>query len=71
MENVKANRPLTFADVKECLEILKGAVNIVYPMGLPSYDPIRMEFENREEINPQANQVGTAVKYLSAIVGIL
>ena len=46
--NVKAGVALTFKAVKECLDILGGAVAIVYPMGLPEYDPVRMELENRE-----------------------
>jgi hypothetical protein len=49
-ENVKSNTPLAFSDIIEALDILRGAVSIVYPMGLPDYDPIRMEFENREEL---------------------
>uniref|UniRef100_T1JJX7 Cilia- and flagella-associated protein 298 n=1 Tax=Strigamia maritima TaxID=126957 RepID=T1JJX7_STRMM len=32
------------------ISILRGAVTIVYPMGLPIHDPIRMEFENREDL---------------------
>lgn len=36
--------------VKEAIDQLRGAVTIVYPMGLPTYDPIRMEFEDREEL---------------------
>ena len=52
-QNVKAGVALTFKVVRECLDILKGAVSIVYPMGLPEYDPVRMELENREVIpNP-------------------
>ena len=52
-QNVKAGAALTFKVVRECLDILKGAVSIVYPMGLPEYDPVRMELENREGIpNP-------------------
>ena len=30
--------------------ILQGCVTIVYPMGLPPHDPIRMEFEGKEEL---------------------
>ena len=41
---------LTLASVQEAIDELRGAVTIVYPMGLPSYDPILMEFENREEL---------------------
>ena len=52
-QNVKAGVALTFKVVRECLDILKGAVSIVYPMGLPEYDPVRMELENRDGIpNP-------------------
>jgi hypothetical protein len=32
------------------LQQLKGAVMIVYPMGLPPYDPIELEFKNQEEL---------------------
>ena len=49
----QSNLPLTFATIVEALDILRGAVSIVYPMGLPEYDPIRMEFENREELAGQ------------------
>ena len=48
-QNVKAGVALTFKVVRECIDILKGAVSIVYPMGLPEYDPVRMELENRDE----------------------
>jgi len=33
------------------LDLLRGACTIVYPMNLPPHDPIRMEFENKEELN--------------------
>lgn len=36
--------------VQEALDMLRGAVMIVYPMGLPPHDPIRMEFEGREDL---------------------
>ena len=49
-ENVKRNMFMTWDVVRKTLDILQGAVNIVYPMGLPEYDPIRMEFENRENL---------------------
>lgn len=53
-KNVKANKTMSWNDIKDCLDILKGAVTIVYPMGLPDYEPIRMEIENREEIDPNS-----------------
>lgn len=37
--------------VKDALEQLRGAVMIVYPMGLPPHDPIRMEFEDKEDLS--------------------
>lgn len=36
--------------VKDALDQLRGAVMIVYPMGLPPHDPIRMEFEDKEDL---------------------
>ena len=50
-ENVKTNNFMTWDIVRSTLDLLQGAVNIVYPMGLPEYDPIRMEFENRENLD--------------------
>ncbi|XP_022089950.1 UPF0769 protein C21orf59 homolog isoform X2 [Acanthaster planci] len=47
---VKSNMYLTEQTVKDSLDQLRGAVMIVYPMGLPPHDPIRMEFENKEEL---------------------
>lgn len=37
--------------VKDALDQLRGAVSIVYPMGLPPHDPIRMEFEDLEDLS--------------------
>lgn len=42
---------VTMEMVKDALDQLRGAVMIVYPMGLPPYDPIRMEFENKEDLS--------------------
>lgn len=50
-KQVAAGVCLTQAKVKDALDILRGAVTIVYPMGLPPHDPIRMEFENREDLS--------------------
>ena len=49
---------VTQATVKEALDILRGAVTIVYPMGLPPHDNIRLEFENNEDL------AGTQVIYV-------
>ena len=37
--------------VKESLDLLNGAVKIVWPMGLPPFDPVRMELENTEDLS--------------------
>lgn len=47
---VKENKPLTLRIVEEALNLLRGAVTIVYPMQLPPHDPIRMEFTNTEDL---------------------
>jgi len=44
---------MTLETVQEAISVLKGAVMIVYPMGLPPHDPIRMEFEDREDLTGQ------------------
>lgn len=56
-KQIPANVCVTMEMVKEALDQLRGAVTIVYPMGLPPYDPIRMEFEDLEDLS------GTQVKY--------
>ena len=47
---VKRDACLTQVDVTRALDLLRGAVMIVYPMGLPPHDPIRMEIENNEDL---------------------
>lgn len=47
---VQANQCVTNDHINEALQQLKGAVMIVYPMGLPPYDPIELEFKNQEEL---------------------
>ncbi|XP_031728453.1 cilia- and flagella-associated protein 298 [Anarrhichthys ocellatus] len=50
-KQVQANVCFTMEMVKEALDPLRGAVMIVYPMGLPPHDPIRMEFEDQEDLS--------------------
>lgn len=50
-KQVQANVCITVEMVKEALDQLRGAVMIVYPMELPPHDPIRMEFEGREDLS--------------------
>lgn len=48
---VTANKLLDKKKIKEALDILRGAVTIVYPMGLPPHDSIRLEFEDKEDLS--------------------
>ena len=47
--------------IGDALDKLRGAVTIVYPMNLPPYDPIRLEFEGTEDLS------GTQVTFISII----
>lgn len=57
-KQVQANVCVTVEMIKEALDQLRGAVMIVYPMGLTPHDPIRMELEDKEDLS------GTQVKQL-------
>lgn len=48
---VNENRTLTLKQVQNALDILRGAVTIVYPMNLPPHDTIQMEFLNSEDLS--------------------
>lgn len=37
--------------IQDALDKLRGAVMIVYPMNLPPYDPVRLEFEGNEDLS--------------------
>ncbi|NXW05574.1 CF298 protein, partial [Fregetta grallaria] len=50
-KQVQANVCVNMEMVKDALDQLRGAVMIVYPMGLPPHDPIRMEFEDKEDLS--------------------
>lgn len=47
---VESNEMVTMKEVNAAIDLLRGAVMIVYPMGLPPHDPIRMEFEDKEDL---------------------
>lgn len=49
-KQVAANICLTQKKIQEALDILRGAIMIVYPMNLPPHDVIRMELENNEDL---------------------
>ena len=55
-EQVDANIPLTPEVVKDALDQMRGAVMIVYPMGLPPHEPVKQELENTEVLS--GTQVG-------------
>jgi len=46
----ESNQLVTLAEVKTAMDLLRGAVMIVYPMGLPPHDPIKMEFDDEEDL---------------------
>lgn len=48
---VAQDQILTIKTVQQAIDLLKGAVMIVYPMKLPPHDVIRMEFENIEDLS--------------------
>uniref|UniRef100_A0A0B6ZQ76 Cilia- and flagella-associated protein 298 n=1 Tax=Arion vulgaris TaxID=1028688 RepID=A0A0B6ZQ76_9EUPU len=50
-KKVDADVQVTQKTVQDALDILRGAVTIVYPMGLPPHEPIRAEFENTEDLS--------------------
>ncbi|XP_068122193.1 cilia- and flagella-associated protein 298 [Hyperolius riggenbachi] len=57
-KQLEANVSLTMDMVNDALDQLRGAVMIVYPMELPPHDPIRLEFENNEDLSgTQAGQM--------------
>lgn len=48
-KNVEAKRPLTRKDLMDAIDVVRGAVMIAYPMGLPEWDPVRMDIEGDEK----------------------
>ncbi|CDS43316.1 EF HAND 1 calcium binding site [Echinococcus multilocularis] len=58
-EFVEQGKALTRELVNEAFMMLSGAVTIVYPMGLPPYDPIQMELKNEEDLS--GTHAGTEV----------
>ncbi|XP_065222899.1 cilia- and flagella-associated protein 298 isoform X3 [Planococcus citri] len=49
-KQVQAGVFLNQKKIQETLDMLQGTVTIVYPMNLPPHDPIRLEFENCEDL---------------------
>ncbi|XP_021924692.1 UPF0769 protein C21orf59 homolog isoform X3 [Zootermopsis nevadensis] len=50
-KQIQADVCLTLKMVQNALDILRGAVMIVYPMNLPPHDVIRHELENTEDLS--------------------
>lgn len=57
----KEGQLLDFDLVDEYISNLRGAVMIVYPMGLPPYDHIQLEFEGKEEESLSGTQASKAI----------
>jgi len=49
-DNIGAGVEVTEQTIKQSLDLIKGAITIVWPMGLPPTDPVRLELENCEEL---------------------
>lgn len=47
---IDTNKTMALKDIQNALDLLRGAVTIVYPMQLPPHDSIRMEFTNTEDL---------------------
>ena len=58
--------------ISDSLDKLRGAIMIVYPMNLPPYDPIRLEFEGQEDLSGSQVQLSISVcTYNNVIIGII
>ena len=49
-DNIGAGVEVNEQTIKQSLDLIKGATMIVWPMGLPPTDPVRLELENCEEL---------------------
>ena len=58
----EGNVEVTMKDVKESLDLIGGAVKIVWPMGLPFFDPVKLELDNCEDLT--GTQVTTSKRTL-------
>lgn len=48
---VQSDICLKHCDINDALDMLKGAVMIAYPMGLPQYEPVKQELDNEEDLS--------------------
>ena len=42
---------LTKEKIDDAIDILKGAVTICYPMGLPAYEPVQLELSGKRDLS--------------------
>ena len=56
---VEMKKALTKRELMEHLDLVRGAVMIAYPMGLPEWDPVRMDLEEDEK--PSDTPVGADI----------
>lgn len=70
---VQSQISLTQKKVQEALDILRGAIMIVYPMNLPPHDNIRLEIENNEDLTGTHASLEVRIDFftLSYITSIL
>jgi hypothetical protein len=50
---VKKREAYDVKKIEECIQNIKGAVMMGYPMGLPEWDVVRMNIENTEDLSGQ------------------
>ena len=55
-KQVEAKHPLTKRELMEHIDLIRGAIMIAYPMGLPEYDPVRIDIEEDEK--PSETPIG-------------
>lgn len=58
---------LTLKMVQSALDMLRGAVMIVYPMGLPPHDSIRHEIENNEDLAGTQASLDVSIIFISIL----
>jgi hypothetical protein len=54
-ELAKRRTPIDMEKVSECIQNIKGAVMMAYPMGLPAWDPVRLELEGNDNLAGMAD----------------
>lgn len=47
---IKSNKALTEQILEEALSNIRGAITIVWPMGLPEWEPVRDILDDKEDL---------------------